>query len=73
MNFKPTHIIKTEAGDTIRLMLVGEEAYMGHEWAESTIADYRFEKGTWTCKGKPAKIKAEAVTEEAVDEIEILK
>lgn len=73
MSFKPTHIIKTETGDTIRLMLVGEEAYMGHEWAESTIADYRFEKGMWTCKGKPAKIKAEAVTEEAVDEIEILK
>jgi len=73
VSFKPTHIIKTETGDTIRLMLVGEEAYMGHEWAESAVSDYRLEQGMWTCKGKPAKIKAEAVTEEAVDEIEILK
>jgi hypothetical protein len=71
--FKPTHIIKTETGNTIRLMLVGEEAYMGHQWAESAIADYRLENGAWTYKGKPAKIKAEPAQEEAVDGIEMLR
>jgi hypothetical protein len=73
MNFKPTHVIRTEAGEEIKVMLVGEEAYMGHQWAESSIADYRLEKGTWTYKGKPAKIKAEPATEEIVDRIEILR
>lgn len=73
MSFKPTHVIKTDAGNRIEIMLVGEEAYMGHEWAESSIADYRFEHGLWTYRGKPAKIQTEIVAEEAVDELEILR
>lgn len=54
-------------------MLVGEEAYMAHQWAESAIADYRLENGVWTYKGKPAKIEAEPAAEEAVDELEMLR
>lgn len=73
MSFKPTHVIKTETGNEIKVMLVGEEAYMGHEWAESSIANYRLEHGLWTYRGKPAKIQAEIVAEEAVDELEILR
>ncbi|NBT57248.1 hypothetical protein EBT16_00530 [bacterium] len=73
MNFKPTHVIETEAGETIKLMLVGKEAYMGHQWAESAVADYRLENGAWTYGGRPAKIKAEPAQEEAVDGIEMLR
>lgn len=73
MEFKPTHAIKTENGEIIKVMLVGEEAYMGYQWAESSLADYRFEHGTWTYRGVPAKITAEPIQPETLDKLDILR
>lgn len=73
MSFKPTHVIKTETGDAIKIMLVGEEAYMAHQWAESSLADYRLEQGAWTYRGFPAKITAEPIRPETLDKLDILR
>lgn len=73
MNFKPTHQIKLEDGETIKVMLVGEEAYMGHQWAEYSIADYRLEQGKLTYKGTPVQAEIRLFEYEDLTEIDILR
>jgi hypothetical protein len=52
VNFKPTHEITTADGETIKIMLVGECAYQGNEWAESMAAEITND-GSWKRNGRP--------------------
>ena len=49
MHFKPTHIVNHQ-GQKKKVMLVGEWAYEGHEWAESASANHSFKQGEWRYK-----------------------
>lgn len=52
--FKPTHIITTDSGERIPVMLIDGAAYTEVETESLTPADYeRQENGDWTFQGQP--------------------
>lgn len=67
MNFKPTHELTTENGETIKIMMVGNYAYQGHEWAESMISEITYD-GSWKINGEPFNVTAKPPQPEDPDD-----
>lgn len=63
MKFEPTHELKTDEGEIIRVMLLGDCAYQGHEWADCMAASITND-GSWKKNGKPFMVEAKKAESE---------